>query len=309
VKFKVESINISKKKGVIKEPVTKAEFNSLGIVGDAHAGRWHRQVSLLSQESVDGFIAETGMDIKHGEFAENLTISGIDFKKIKKLDRFLINGITLVVTQIGKKCHGDNCAIYSTVGKCIMPTEGIFSKVVSVGKISVGDDGEYLPKVFKIKVITLSDRASKGEYEDISGVVIVDTVKEWFETKGRHLEIDKIVIPDEEDLLTSTMNEALDKNVDIIITTGGTGVGPRDITPDVIGKMAHKMLPGIMDHVRIKHGDRIPNALLSRSIACVIDKTSVYVLPGSVKAVKEYMAEILKSMEHLVEMLHDLGHN
>jgi molybdopterin adenylyltransferase len=94
----------------------------------------------------------------------------------------------------------------------------------------------------------------------------------------------------------------------VIFTTGGTGIGPRDITPEVVTEFSDKLVPGIMDHIRMKYGQTIPNALLSRSVAAVKDKTLIYTLPGSVKAVTEYMDEILKTIDHLFKMLNGEGH-
>ncbi len=99
-----------------------------------------------------------------------------------------------------------------------------------------------------------------------------------------------------------------DDEYDFIFTTGGTGIGPRDITPDVIRPLLDREIPGIMDHIRIKYGTALPQALLSRSVAGVIAKTQVYALPGSPKAVEEYLAEILKILIHATLMVHGLGH-
>ena len=91
-----------------------------------------------------------------------------------------------------------------------------------------------------------------------------------------------------------------------MITTGGTGIGPKDFTPDVIRPMLDKEIPGLMDHIRLKYGAEKPNALISRSIAGVMGNTLVFALPGSVKAVNEYMEEILKSFWHMIYMLHGI---
>ncbi|MBW1873271.1 MAG: MOSC domain-containing protein, partial [Deltaproteobacteria bacterium] len=117
----VFSVNISKEKGTIKQPVDSIDLDLDGIVSDAHAGPWHRQVSLLSQESIQHFSEEIGRKIEPGEFAENITMQGIDLSQASLLDRFRIGPVELQLTQIGKKCHGDACAIFREVGKCVMP--------------------------------------------------------------------------------------------------------------------------------------------------------------------------------------------
>ena len=134
IKGTITSINISKEKGVIKTPVDSAVCKcDHGIVGDAHAGNWHRQISLLAQESID-IMTEMGIDdLTPGQFAENLTTEGICL-----YERLQIGETIQEVTQIGKECH-KGCAIQQKVGKCIMPTQGIFTKVIKEGTLHVGD--------------------------------------------------------------------------------------------------------------------------------------------------------------------------
>lgn len=306
----IVSLNISVEKGTVKQPVEKAELYEEGIKDDAHAGNWHRQVSMLAQEDVDNFSIEDAneKEFAPGEFAENITTKGIDYKKVAVLDRFKIGGTELEVTQIGKKCHGDGCAIYVEVGKCVMPKSGIFARVINGGEIGKGDKIEYIERPLKVKVITLSDRANSGEYKDLSGPTINNLLINHYQSKRWHLDLDAEIIPDDKDRLLHLLNDAKNDNYDIIITTGGTGIGPRDITPDVVTEFSDKLVPGIMEHIRVKYGQEIPNALISRAVVGVKDKMIIYTLPGSVKAVNEYMNEILKTMEHMILMVHGLGH-
>jgi MOSC domain-containing protein YiiM len=144
---KVISVNISEKKGVIKSPVEKIELIATGVKDDAHAGKWHRQVSLLADESITRFKDVLGRDIDYGEFAENITTKGLVLYEMKPGDIIKIGKkVVLELTQIGKKCHGEGCAIFSAVGKCVMPKEGIFCKVISQGDIKANDEIIYLPK-------------------------------------------------------------------------------------------------------------------------------------------------------------------
>ena len=120
---KLLAINISKERGTEKREVPQAELVAdYGIMGDAHAGKWHRQVSLLSAEKIDAFRAR-GAQIDNGAFGENLIISGFDFKNLPLGTRFCIGDAILEMTQIGKQCHS-HCAIYKRMGECIMPKEG-----------------------------------------------------------------------------------------------------------------------------------------------------------------------------------------
>ena len=138
--IEVVSVNISEKKGTIKTPRELIVLNENGIEKDAHAGDWHRQVSLLGEESIRSFEPEIGRKIEYGEFAENITTKGIVLYKTKPGDMFIIGDIHLEVTQIGKKCHGDDCEIFQEIGKCVMPKEGIFCKVIKGGIIKAGDE-------------------------------------------------------------------------------------------------------------------------------------------------------------------------
>lgn len=304
--IEVLSVNVSEKKGTIKHSVDEILLNEKGVLNDAHAGSWHRQVSMLAIESVEKFEKKAGRKIKFGEFAENITTKGMELFHTKPFDRFVSDRIELEVTQIGKKCHGDNCAIFREVGNCVMPKEGIFVRVKKGAILKAGEVFTYVPKVFKIRVITLSDRASSGEYEDRSGPEITNILNEYFEKIGWRHEVDNIIIADDPEQLELLMEDAARRKTDIIITTGGTGIGPKDFTPEVVRPMLDKEIPGIMEQIRLKYGAEKPNALLSRGISGVMDESLVYVLPGSVKAVKEYMSEITKTLQHLIFMLHAL---
>ncbi len=304
--MKVVSINISEKKGTIKKPVKEAIINSFGMENDAHSGNWHRQVSLLSSESVEKFSKEANRKINFGEFAENITTEGIDLSGVSLLDRFIIGDVILEVTQIGKSCHGSNCAIYREVGNCVMPKEGIFCRVISEGKVKLNDKITYLPKIFNFHIITLSDRASRNEYQDKSGPKIIEIIEQYFQNSKRKYTVKSFLIPDDADQLKKILLQSKNSKIDCVITTGGTGIGKSDITPDVVRPLLDKEIPGIMDLIRIKYGSEKPNALISRSIAGIMGDTLIYAIPGSTKAVEEYMNEIFKTFEHIIMMLNNL---
>jgi molybdopterin adenylyltransferase len=304
--IKVLSVNISKKKGTIKIPVEQIELTKIGVSGDAHAGNWTRQVSLLGKESILKFEKDAGRKIKFGEFAENITTEGIELWKLNPLDKLICGNVELEITQIGKECHGTSCAIFKEVGNCVMPKEGIFCRVISGGVLKPGMEFTYKPKVFNIHIITLSDRASQGEYEDRSGPRIKELAEQYFQIINYQLSIINSLIPDNPEKLKDLLLKSKEDKTDLIFTTGGTGIGPRDFTPDVVRPLLDKEIPGIMDLIRMKYGAEKPNALISRSIAGVMGQSLVLTLPGSVKAVNEYMPEIFKSLAHLVYMLHGL---
>ncbi|MCD6327838.1 MOSC domain-containing protein [bacterium] len=305
-KMSVVSVNISTDKGTTKRPLPEVHIDEKGIKEDAHAGVWHRQLSLLSMESVERFSAQVSHEFLPGDFAENITTRGIDLSSVAILDRIAVGEAELEVTQIGKACHPDGCGVFKQVGKCVMPKEGIFCRVLSGGRIAPGDEIILSPRPLLFSVITLSDRASRGEYKDRSGPRIRAMLEEFFVSTRWRLEIRSVVIADEPVRLRQEVESAVQGGASVIITTGGTGVGSRDITPDVIAGLCDKTIPGIMEFIRVKCGETKPNALLSRSVAGTIGKSQIYALPGSVRAVEEYMSEILKTMEHLILTLHDI---
>jgi molybdopterin adenylyltransferase len=162
-----------------------------------------------------------------------------------------------------------------------------------------------LPPEFEVLVITLSDRAHRGEYEDLSGPLVKKRVGEYFETTGWSFNINITLIPDDSSMLKEMLENA-SSFYNIIITTGGTGICPRDITVDTVKPMLSKEIPGIMEMIRVKYGMEKPNALLSRGVAGIIGKALIYTLPGSVKAVDEYMDEIVKTLTHTIMMQHGI---
>jgi molybdenum cofactor synthesis domain-containing protein len=136
--------------------------------------------------------------------------------------------------------------------------------------------------------------------------MISKLIKEFTESNNLNADIQKSILPDDADRLLAELSAAQNDGVDVVFTTGGTGVGPRDITPEVVSSFCEKTIPGIMEAIRVKYGAEKPNALLSRSVAGVSGTMLVFALPGSVKAVVEYLAEIEKTLEHLLLMLHEL---
>jgi molybdenum cofactor synthesis domain-containing protein len=303
---KVVSVNVSEKKGTGKHPVEQITVTETGVMNDAHAGTWHRQVSLLALESIEKFSKEAKRKIHCGEFAENITTRGIELAKCAVFDRFQVGEAELELTQIGKECHGTACAIFKEVGNCVMPKEGIFCRVLKTGVIKPDIPILHVPKVIHVSIITLSDRASIGTYEDRSGPKIREILESFFSKRNQRVEIENVLIPDDAKALQKLLNKHKNDKTDFLFTTGGTGIGERDITVETVSGMLDKQIPGIMELIRVKYGLKKPNALLSRGVAGTMGKTIVYTLPGSVKAVSEYLSEITKTMEHTLYMLHGI---
>ena len=296
---KVIAVCISEKKGTVKIPIPSVNIiKDYGLENDAHAGS-QRQVSLLSYESFMEFkkLNEGRVDINPGVFGENLLVEGYDLKSLKIGTRFKCGEAVLELMQIGKKCHS-GCEISKIAGKCIMPVEGVFAKVVVGGEVKEGDLFEIISEPqrapYRACVITASDRSYKGEREDLSGPKIVEMVK----AQGYEV-IDYKVLPDDEDILTDELIRMSDElKPDVIFTTGGTGFSPRDHMPEATKKVAHRDAPGIAEAIRAYSLKITPNAMLSRGASVIRNKTLIVNLPGSPKAVKECLEYILPSFEH-----------
>ncbi len=304
----IRSLNISEEKGTVKKPVDSVNINKTGIEDDAHAGDWHRQISLLGEESYAGSGFSKEEPLPYGIFAENITTLGApgpetpDLKSCRPGDLFRCGRVVLEVTQIGKKCHGPGCAVMQQTGHCVMPLEGIFARVLSEGTLSVGDQLVYEPKIYRIGVITLSNRAYKGTYEDKSGPRLAGLISSFCKEEGWKHKITNALLPDDEMLLENEVLRLLHAGYDMIFTTGGTGMGPTDITAQVLKPMIDREIPGIMDYIRNKYGSENPNALISSSLAGLSGNTMIFALPGSVRAVEEYFTEIARCLKHLVYM-------
>lgn len=301
---KLIAICTSEKKGTQKEPVESAVLREdHGIAGDAHAGNWHRQVSLLGLEKIEAFRAK-GADVDFGAFGENLIIEGFDFRNLPVGTRFAIGDALLEMTQIGKECHS-HCAIFHMVGDCIMPREGVFAKVIRGGQIKAGDEvTEIKPdpnRPFTAAWITLSDKGSQGLREDESGPLIGKILEE----NGYDV-VETILIPDEEDILKKELTRLADqRQVNLVMTTGGTGFAPRDITPEATAAVCERMTPGISEAIRAYSMTKTPRAMLSRAVSGIRGKTLIINLPGSPKAVRESMEFIMSSLQHGLEILNE----
>ena len=293
----IKGICISDKRGIQKHEIPEVNLiEGWGLEGDAHGGRWHRQVSLLSYDKITEF-RNRGADVDFGALGESIIVEGIDFSKLPVGSRFLVGDVVLELTQIGKECHS-HCQIYQTMGDCIMPREGVFAEVVRGGRIKKGDQMEtQLPdpnRPFTAAVITLSDKGSAGEREDKSGPAIVSLITDaGYEVK------ETMILPDEKTLLKRQLIRLADqRQVDVIFTTGGTGFSERDITPEATTEVCDRMAYGISNAILYYSLSITPRAMLSRAVSGIRKKSLIINLPGSPKAVKEALEYILPSLGH-----------
>ena len=301
---RIEAICISEKKGERKTPLESATVRAdHGLDSDAHAGGWHRQVSLLAAEDIQT-VRENLPDIKPGDFAENIVLSGLDLGSLGLGTRVRLGrDVVLTVTQIGKVCHTP-CRIYHLTGDCIMPRLGLFARVLEGGDIRVGDDAEVLDVVpretFQAVVLTISDRCSRGETQDTAGPAVAERLKE---SLAAHLYATQI-IPDENPIIADRLKHYCGgHSIDLVVTVGGTGFSPRDVTPEATREVIERPTPGLDEAMRAASLAKTPHAMLSRGISGICGATLIVNLPGSLRAAVENLEVILPAMPHALKKL------
>lgn len=303
----VKAVCISLKRGTAKKNIHESELiKDFGIKNDAHGGNWHRQVSLISAEKILQF-NKSGGNVKDGDFGENLIVEGIDFKSLPVGTLLKCNESVLEISQIGKDCHS-HCEIFKRVGDCIMPREGVFAKVIKGGYIKEGDvmTAEInKEKKLTAAVITLSDKGSTGQRVDKSG----PKVKEILEANGYEV-IEYILLSDDKDNISKNLIRLSDqRQVNLIITTGGTGFSNRDNTPEATTAVMTRNAPGIAEAIRFQSMKYTKRAMLSRGVSVIRNNTLIVNLPGSEKAVSESMEVIMGTVEHGIKILINEAHD
>ena len=303
----VKAVCISLKRGTAKKNIHESELiKDFGIKNDAHGGNWHRQISLISAEKILQF-NKSGGNVKDGDFGENLIVEGIDFKSLPVGTLLKCNESVLEISQIGKDCHS-HCEIFKRVGDCIMPREGVFAKVIKGGYIKEGDvmTAEInKEKKLTAAVITLSDKGSTGQRVDKSG----PKVKEILEENGYEV-IEYILLSDDKDNISKNLIRLSDqRQVNLIITTGGTGFSNRDNTPEATTAVMTRNAPGIAEAIRFQSMKYTKRAMLSRGVSVIRNNTLIVNLPGSEKAVSESMEVIMGTVEHGIKILINEAHD
>lgn len=297
----IRAICISPERGTEKRPVPEARLRAgYGIEGDAHAGYWHRQVSLLCYEKVEAFNA-LGAQVADGDFGENLLVSGINFRTLPLGTLLLCGEVRLRITQIGKECHS-HCSIHQRVGTCIMPVEGVFAEVLEGGILRPGDRMEaVLPMedALRAAVIVLSDKGALGQRQDESGPEAERCLSE-----AGYQVMERRILPDEPELLKQELMRLCDqKQVNLIVTSGGTGFSLRDQTPEATLAVADRNAPGIAEAIRAESMKYTKHAMLSRGVSVLRKQTLIVNLPGSPRAVRESMEAFLPGVEHGLRLL------
>ena len=299
---RVKAVCISPTKGTEKKPISEGVFiEDFGIEHDAHAGNWHRQVSLLSYDKVEAFRQEGGA-VTDGAFGENLLVEGMDFRSMPVGTRLVCNDVVLEITQIGKECH-NHCAIYHRVGHCIMPSEGVFARVVRGGKICPGDEMRVLPvdsgRPLHAAVVTVSDKGAAGVRKDESGPAAVEILERY----GYRVE-ETLIVPDQQEIIEKELIRLADsRQVDLILTSGGTGFSMRDRTPEATLAVADRLAPGIAGAIRAGSMALTQRAMLGRGQSVLRGRSLIVNLPGSPRAVRESLSFIMDTLEHGLKVL------
>lgn len=299
---RVLAVCSSRERGTEKKNILSGRFLvNWGMEGDAHGGNWHRQVSLLSADKVEAF-NRAGAHASAGAFGENLLVEGMDFRAMEVGTLLRCQDVLLEITQIGKECH-THCAIYKRMKDCIMPREGVFARVLEPGLIRVGDEMRIeertAPRPWQAAVITLSDKGFSGIREDKSGPVM----KERLQKEGYEV-IEQLLLPDDRKRLERELIRLCDqRRPDLILTTGGTGFSPRDVTPEATLLVADRQAPGISEAIRAASMAITPRAMLSRAVSVIRGKTLIVNLPGSPKACMEAMEVFLPVIPHGLGLL------
>jgi len=297
----VKAVCTSGARGVQKRNINTASLKvGWGIEGDAHGGDWHRQVSLISYDKIKEF-NEGGAGVSHGDFGENLVVEGIDFSALPVGSRLECGDCALELTQIGKECH-THCQIYHKMGDCIMPREGVFAQVIRDGTISTGDVMRLVEgsaQGLRAGVLVLSDKGARGEREDETGPLITRMLEE-----AGYIVAEQKILPDDRSAIEAELINLSDKRrVDLILTSGGTGFSPGDITPEATIAVAERMAPGIAEAMRAHSLQITGRAMLSRGVAVIRAGTLIINLPGSPKAASECLGFVLPHLGHGIEVL------
>ena len=296
----VKALCISENTGEQKKPIDSAIFRvDHGIKSDAHAGDWHRQVSLLSESDIDT-IRQKGLDdLSDGDFAENVILSGMDLNSCGLGTKLRLgDDVVLSISQIGKVCH-TRCRIFYLAGDCIMPRLGIFARVDSGGTVRPGDRVEAVEIVpretIQAVVLTISDRCSCGQAEDTAGPAAGKILTDSLGANIYRTEI----LPDEKETIAARLKHYSDgHSIDLVLAVGGTGFSPRDVTPEAAREVIDRLTPGLDEAMRTASAKKTPHAMLSRAVSGIAGGTLIITLPGSERAATENLQSLLPALGH-----------
>jgi molybdopterin adenylyltransferase len=294
----------SDKKGIAKHEIPSAKLVvEYGMEGDAHAGDWHRQVSLLSHIDIE-FMRARGLMLKPGAFGENLVIDGINTDELGVGSRLRVGDVLLELTQIGKVCH-TRCGIYYTTGDCIMPRAGLFARVLKGGELFPGIPVEVLHKVdrsdIQAAVIIISGRYASGNTLDTVGPAVASRLSEKLQARIAWIK----AVPGEIKQVAAALMDYCDRKVDLLVTVGGTGISEREVAQVATCTVVDRELLGLADATRAASAPPAANALLSDAVAGMRQQTLIVNLPGCLKDAVERIDAICSSLPQAMQILRD----
>jgi molybdopterin adenylyltransferase len=276
---RVEAICISARKGEKKSPQLSARLvTNHGIEGDAHAGRWHRQVSLLAAEDIEEMRQRSSPHLKSGDFAENLVISGVDLGRLGLGTRLRIGSeVILTLTQLGKACH-QRCAIYYQAGDCIMPRLGVFARVLRGRIVVPGDAVEAVEAVPRSKpqavLLTIGSRSEiTGTSESAVKCFLQDVLQ-------AHIYAAEVLPDDRNQLAARLRHYSNGHSIDLVLVLGGTGPLPDDVLRSGPAAM-HLSAPSLVEPLLPVAMERTPTGTLRRDMPVIRDATLILALPGT----------------------------
>jgi molybdenum cofactor synthesis domain-containing protein len=295
----IEAVCISAQKGEKKIPHPGARFvTNHGLEGDAHAGPWHRQVSVLAAEDIT-VMRQKLPALQPGDFAENVVVSGLDLAALGLGSRLRLGAdVEMTVTQLGKRCQ-QRCVIYEQAGDCLLPRLGVFARVQRGGTVAPGDPVVLLALVpretLQVVVLTISDRCSRGEATDTAGPAVARRLTQSLDAHVYALEI----IPDERDRIAARLRHYSDgHSIDLVIAVGGTGFAPRDVTPEAVTAVIERPTPGLDEVMRRASLEKTPQAMLSRAVSGIRKQTLILSVPGSERGATENLTAVLPALDH-----------
>jgi len=285
-----------------KRAAERAEFVAgHGIAGDAHAGPTHRQISLLDERDVESLRAQ-GLSLEPGAFGENLVLAGLDLEALGAGSRLSVGAAEIELTQVGKVCH-EPCSNYAQAGDCVMPRAGVFARVLRGGEVAPGDHVALVAVVprsmIQAAVLTVSDRCAAGQTRDTAGPAVAAELEAALGARVARV----VLVPDEADVIARELEQLAGQRLDLVLTAGGTGCGPRDVTPEATRRVIDRELPGLAEAMRAASARITPHALLQRGIAGTRHDTLIVNLPGSEQAALENLRAILPALPHAVRLL------
>jgi molybdenum cofactor synthesis domain-containing protein len=296
---RIASVNVSKVRRTAKRPVESAEaVEGAGLAGDGHSGPGDRQLSLLSTMSMELMEARGVRGVEYGCCGENLDIRGMELHTLLPgAELALGDEVRVLVTGIGKDNsdgHADN-----VIEGNIFPEQGAFARVVRGGPVEPGMEVAVRADGLRAGVLTASDSVSRGEREDASGPLLLSLLREAGYATIRYA----ASADDPEALRRRLCLWCDDASLDLLLTTGGTGLSPRDNTPEATEAVTGRRVPGIPEMLRAMSAEKVRTAWLSRGTAGIRRRTLIVNLPGSRRAVEECLGFLLPLLGHALEVL------